>query len=136
MIRLDNEFTHKGVTFKIIKRGKKAVILDAKADFYTCESVEVWQIRHSKDSTIKGSFIAAREIKPGNENYPYTAHQFMRNHFKSDEEFMDAALKRFNEYENGIRPKKIVNIATDGLCGCDKEVCKRIEGACKNLAYR
>jgi hypothetical protein len=58
--------------------------------------------------TINGNFVPAREKKPSNENYPYTAHQFMRNHFQTEEAFQDAALKRFNEYEQGIRPKKVV----------------------------
>tara|TARA_R110000772_G_scaffold189416_2_gene300419 strand:+ start:1904 stop:2242 length:339 start_codon:yes stop_codon:yes gene_type:complete len=105
MIKLDNEFRYKGVDFKITKRGKKAIMLDAKSDFYTCPSVEVWQIRHSKDRTIKGNFISAGERKPSNEDYPYSAHQFMLNHFECGFDFTKACDKMFNEYENGIRPK-------------------------------
>jgi hypothetical protein len=108
MVKIEKTFRHKQVDFEVVKRGEKALLLTARADFYICDSIEVWQIRHSKDSTIKGNFIPSREIKPGNENYPYTAHQFMRNHFKTEVEFQDAALKRFNEYEQGIRPKKVI----------------------------
>ncbi len=107
MIKLDNEFRYKGVDFKIIKRGKKSVMLEAKADFYSCESVEVWQIRHSKDSKIKDRDILARERKPSNEDYPYSAHQFMSNHFRSQEQYEKAYTKMFNDYETGVKPKKL-----------------------------
>ena len=107
MIKIEDQFRYKGVDFEVVKRGEKAILLTASADFYTCKSIEVWQIRHSKDVTIKGNFVPAREKKPSNENYPYTAHQFMRNHFQTEEAFQYAALKRFNEYEEGIRPKKV-----------------------------
>lgn len=107
MIKIEDKFRHKGVDFEVVKRGKKALLLTASADFYNCESIEVWQIRHSKDCEIKGNLIPAREIKPGNENYPFTAHQFMRNHFKNQDDFQNAALKIFNEYESGVRPNKI-----------------------------
>lgn len=115
MIKLDNEFRYKGVDFKIIKRGKKAIMLDAKADFYTCKSVEVWQIRHSKDKTIKNNFIPARERKPSNEDYPFSAHQFMLNHFECGFDFQKAYETIFKEYETGIRPKKAENINTETI---------------------
>lgn len=117
MIKLDNEFRYHGVDFKIIQRGENAIMLEAKADFYTCDSVEVWQIRHSKDCTIKGNFVGARERKPSNEDYPYAAHQFMRNHFDNWDDFMRACDKMFMDYENGIRPKdQIAELTTnDGL---------------------
>ena len=107
MIQLEDKFTYKGVQFEIIKRGKKAVMLSAKADFYDCDSIEVWQIRHSKDVTINGVLVPAREKKPSNEDYPYRAHQFMSKHYQSAYKMFAVALKRFNEYENGIRPKQV-----------------------------
>ena len=109
MVKLERTFIYKGVTFEIIKKGKKAVMLDAKADFYNCKSVEVWQLRYSKDSYIKGNLIPAREKKPSNEDYPYCAHQFMESHFNSHDEMMEVANKRFNEYESGERPRKIID---------------------------
>ena len=107
MRKLEENFTYKGVTFKIIKRGQKAIMLDAKADFYNSNSVEVWQLRYSKDRMIKGNLIKASEKKPSNEDYPYVAHQFMGSHFENDFLMLEKALERFNEYENGIRPKSI-----------------------------
>ena len=74
---IEEEFKYKGVYFKVLKRGKAAIILEAKADFYPCESVEVWKIRHSKESIIKGVVIDPGEKKPSNEDYPYYAHQYM-----------------------------------------------------------
>lgn len=110
MIKLDNEFKYKGVNFKILKRGQKSIMLSAEAEFYDCPSVEVWQIRESKDTTIKGNFVPAREMKPSNEHYPYTAHQFMSKHYPSVDVMYEKANKRFDEYEKGIRPKKIENL--------------------------
>ncbi|QCZ35068.1 hypothetical protein D8Z79_025850 (plasmid) [Escherichia fergusonii] len=101
MKKIEDNFNHKGVTFKILKRGKNAIMLDAKADFYNCASLEVWQIRKSKERTIKGKVIPAHEIKPGNEDYPFTAHQFMRNHFKTEDEFQDIALKDLMSMKKG-----------------------------------
>lgn len=108
MKRIEEDFKYKGVTFKIVKRGKKAIMLDAKASFYTCKSIEVWQIRESKGSVIGESLIEPHEKKPSNEDYPYSAHQFMENHYKGGySEMMQKAEKRFNEYETGIRPKRL-----------------------------
>lgn len=105
MIRIEGTFKHKGVTFEVIQRGKKSVMLKATAPFYDCKSVEVWQLRYAKASIIKGNKIDEREIKPSNEDYPYRAHQFMEKHFKGGfVDMMKTADKRFDEYETGIRP--------------------------------
>lgn len=109
MIQLEDKFKYKGVQFEIIKRGEKSVMLSAKSDFYDCDSVEVWQIRHSKDVTINGVLVPAREKKPSNEDYPYRAHQFMSKHFASIYKMYKVANKRFDEYENGIRPKQLIS---------------------------
>lgn len=108
MRKLEKEFTYKGVRFKIIKRGKNALMLNAKSDFYCCPSVEVWQIRIAPPKTINGKHIEGGERKPSNEDYPYSAHQFMQNHFDSELDMVSAALKLFNEYEQGVRPRKTV----------------------------
>jgi len=111
MRQIDNEFKYKGVYFKIIKRGEKAIMLEAKADFYDCDSVEVWQIRHSKESIIKDQVIEAGERKPSNDDYPNVAHQFMSKFYENGVEGMKAvAEKRFQEYETGVRPKQIIEI--------------------------
>ena len=104
---IEGTFKHKGVTFEVIQRGEKAVMLKATAPFYDCNSVEVWQIRKAKASIISGNHIAEREIKPSNEDYPHRAHQFMQKHFSDDFHAMMAeADKRFNQYENGERPQE------------------------------
>ena len=105
MEKIEGSFKYKGVEFEVIKRGEKAIMLKANADFYTCKSIEVWQIRVSKESIIKGNVIPIHERKPSNDDYPYTAHQFMENHYKGGfDEMMEKAEKRFNEYETGVRP--------------------------------
>ena len=106
MIQLENEFKYKGVNFKILKRGEKAIMLRAEAPFYDCVSLEVWQIRHSKDVTINGVLVPAREKKPSNEDYPYRAHQFMSKHYESQYVMYEKANKRLKEYETGVRPQK------------------------------
>ena len=97
---LDNEFKYKGVHFTLIKRGKKALIFKAEADFYPCESIEVWKIRLSKDRKINGNVLTGGEKKPSNEDYPMFAHQYMRKHFKSNDDFIKAVENKFYYYEN------------------------------------
>lgn len=105
---LDRNFKYKGVDFEIIKQGEKAVMLRAKADFYGSDSIEVWQLRYSKDRDIGGAFVSGGVMKPSNEDYPYRAHQFMRKHYSNDKEFLGTCEKRFEEYESGLRPKAVV----------------------------
>jgi hypothetical protein len=100
-------FVYKGVTFEVVKNGKNAIMLNAKSDFYDCESIEVWYKRMTNDRYINGSFVKGGIKRPSNNDYPYTAHQFMRKHFKTDEEFKEVVFKRFNEYEQLLRPKSI-----------------------------
>jgi len=107
MKELEQEFKYKGVNFKILKEGKNAILLDAKSDFYDCPSVEVWHKRTRPDTTIAGNFVEGGFKKPSNEDYPYNAHQFMEKHYINNTDMMITALKRFNEYEDGKRPKKI-----------------------------
>jgi hypothetical protein len=106
-MKLNEEFTYKGVRFKIIKRGKNAIMLDAKSDFYDCSSIEVWQLIKTNDRTINGNFIKGGFKKPNNNDYPYSAHQFMSKHFDNEYLFYNKANERFDEYENGLRPKSI-----------------------------
>lgn len=108
MRKLEQEFKYKGVNFEILKRGEKAVMLSAESTYYDCESIEVWQLRYSKDREIMGAFVSGGEMKPSNEDYPYRAHQFMRKHYDSREKFVAVCKKRFNEYESGIRPKEAI----------------------------
>lgn len=107
MRRIEDNFKYKGVTFEVIKRGKKALMLKASASFYpkNCVSYEVWQLRYSKDSEIQGIAVAGGERKPSNEDYPYCAHQFMSYLYDSVDTMMEKVNKRFNEYEAGVRPK-------------------------------
>ena len=107
MKKIDENFTYKGVTFRIIKRGKKAIMLDAKSHFLNGKCIEVWQIRESQGSVINGNIIEPHEKKPSDNDYPFYAHQFLESHFKSFDEMMDKVFKRFKEYELGLRPKKI-----------------------------
>jgi len=107
MKEFENEFKHKGVDFKVILRGKKAVMLEASASFYPCKSVEVWQLRKRKETKIGNSIIPSGYRKPSNEDYPFTAHQFMENHFESLKLMYAQCEIRFNEYEDGTRPKKL-----------------------------
>lgn len=108
MKKIENKFKYKGVNFEVLKRGEKCIMLKADATFYNCKSVEVWQLRVSKESIIKGNVVPIHERKPSNEDYPYNAHQFMENHYKGGFiEMMEKAEKRFNEYETGIRPKSL-----------------------------
>ena len=101
MKKIEENFKYKGVTFEVIKRGSKALIFKAKADFYDCESLEVWKIRTRENVKIGDVFIGDLELKPSNENYYYTAHQYMRKYYKSDEAFYKAANDRFEAYEVG-----------------------------------
>lgn len=101
MKTIEENFNYKGVTFEMIKRGSKALMFKAKADFYDCESLEVWKIRKRFNVTIADRFIGDLELKPSNEDYYYTAHQYMRKHYKSDEAFYKAANDRFEAYEEG-----------------------------------
>jgi hypothetical protein len=103
------KFIYKGVTFEVLKDGKNAIMLDAKSDFYDCQSIEVWYKIETKDRYINGNFVRGGIKKPNNNDYPYTAHQFMAKHFNSIEEFKAIAEKRFNEYENLLRPKTLQN---------------------------
>lgn len=105
---LEQNFKYKGVDFEIIKKGEKAVMLRAKADFYDCDSIEVWYLRYSKDRIINGVFVSGGVMKPSNEDYPYRAHQFLRKYYSSDEEFLGVCEKRFEEYETGLRPKAVI----------------------------
>ena len=100
-------FIYRGVTFEVVRNGKNALMLYAKSDFLTCECIEVWMKRESKDRTINGKLVKGGLRKPSNNDYPYTAHQFLSDHFKDGETFRLTAMQRFNEYENGIRPKTI-----------------------------
>jgi hypothetical protein len=104
---MEKIFRHKGVEFEVLKEGEKALLLSAKSDFYDCESMEVWQIKERPDMTIGGKFVAGGLKKPGNNDYPFWAHQFMRKHYTSDEAFLNVVEKRFQEYEQGLRPKKL-----------------------------
>lgn len=108
MKKLEEQFRYKSVDFKQIKRGEKAIMFEASAEFYPVRSIEVWQIREAKEVTIKGTTIEPHEMKPSNEDYGFRAHQFMENHFNSFDNLMLEAEKRFNEYETGERPKKKV----------------------------
>lgn len=114
MRQIENEFRYKGVDFKVLKRGQKALMLEAKADFYpdNCVSYEVWQLRHSKDVEINGVLVSAGERKPNDNDYPYSSHQFMSYLYtgtqqEKEKTVLEKAKKRFNEYETGIRPKKL-----------------------------
>lgn len=107
MKKIEENFIYKGVTFKVIKRGKNAIMLDAKSNFLTSRCIEVWQIRESQGSVINGNVIEPHEKKPSDNDYPYYAHQFLESHFKSFDEMMNKVNKRFDEYELGIRPKKM-----------------------------
>lgn len=108
MEKIEGKFKYKGVNFEVLKRGEKALMLKADAEFYTCRSIEVWQIRVAKESIINGNIIPIHERKPSNEDYPYTAHQFMENHYMLGyNEMIEKANKRFNEYETGLRPKTL-----------------------------
>jgi len=114
MKKLEESFRYKGVDFTQIKRGEKAIMFKAEAEFYPVRSIEVWQIREAKEVSIKGTIIEEHEMKPSNEDYGFKAHQFMENHFESFDTLMEEAEKRFNEYESGERPKKkIEEILTD-----------------------
>lgn len=53
-MNLNDEFAYKGVRFKVIKKGKNAIMLNAESDFYDCDSIEVWQLIKTKDRTING----------------------------------------------------------------------------------
>lgn len=114
MRRIENEFKYHGVNFTIVKRGEKALLLKAEADFYpdSCVSYEVWQLRYSKDVEINGMKVEAGERKPGDNDYPYSAHQFMSYLYPGTQSqkvktVLERAEKRFSEYEAGIRPKKL-----------------------------
>ena len=85
---------------KVLLRGKKALILSAKADFYACESIEVWKIRYSKDRTINGVIVTGGEKKPSNEDYPTYAHQYMENAFNDSTSMLAMAYNKFNYYES------------------------------------
>lgn len=100
-------FVYKGVTFEVLKNGKNAIMLDAKSDFYDCQSIEVWYKRETKDRYINGVFVKGGVKRPSNNDYPYYAHQFMRKHFENEYLFLNKVNERFNEYENGLRPKSI-----------------------------
>lgn len=104
---IEDNFKYKGVTFEIVRRGSKALLLKAIAPFYPddCVSYEVWQLRYSKDSEIQGVAVAGGERKPSNEDYPYCAHQFMSYLHDSEEAMMEKVEKRYYEYETGVRPK-------------------------------
>ena len=97
---IEDEFKFKGVNFKLIKRGKNALMFKAVSDFYSCESIEVWKIRISKDRVINGVSITGGEIKPSNDLYPVYAHQYMRSAFKSNDDYVNSANNKFNYYEN------------------------------------
>ena len=99
---IEEKFNYKGVSFELIKRGSKALIFKAKASFYDCESLEVWKIRNRLNVKIGDVLIGDLELKPNNENYYYTAHQYMRNHYKTDEAFHKSANDRFAKYEQGV----------------------------------
>jgi len=97
---IEDEFKYKGVSFKVLTRGKKALVLSAKADFYACESIEVWKIRYSKDRTINSVLVTGGEKKPSNEDYPMFAHQYMQKSFNSYMSMLEIANSKFDYYEN------------------------------------
>lgn len=104
---IETEFKHKGVDFKVIKRGRYTLLLEAKAEFYDCESVEVWKIRHSKERIIQGKTIDERERKPSNEDYPTDASQYFVKRYNGRAEMMEKAMVRFNKYESSGKLKEL-----------------------------
>lgn len=114
-MKVGDKFKYKGVDFEVLRVGKKAILLDAKADFLNGKCLEVWMIRQRKDGTINGKFVKGGFKKPSNNDYPFTAHQFLETHFISDEQLTLHALHRFQEYETGVRPKAFLRITSSDL---------------------
>jgi hypothetical protein len=106
MTKHEETFTYKGVTFKKIKEGKNATMFEASADFLTSRCIEVWQNKIRKESSINGNVIKGGIKRPNNNDYPFSAHQFLASHFKSEQAMIKQAELRFQEYEQGLRPKK------------------------------
>ena len=100
MEKIEGEFKYKGVDFKVLKRGKKALLLSASAPFYNYPSLEVWKLRLRKESKIQGNVLPKRERKPSNDDYPMYAKQFFENRYNGSQEMERLAMEAFNKFEN------------------------------------